>query len=115
MSMSVIGLVGVLPLLLAQYFIHKKILDPTYFNSKYYSQYELTIFTSFPLLFVKTLGYIKAIIFPNRMRRKFKNNILKPKENPITYFLALLTIILLIAGAMIIVNTGISAIFYYNN
>ena len=115
MIMSIVGIIGIIPLLLIQYFIHKRILDPTYFNSNYYSDYELNIFTSFPLLLVKTLGYIKAIVFPNMMRRKFKDNILKPKENPITYFLALITILLLIAGAIIIINTGISAIFYYNN
>lgn len=115
MVISVIGIVGLIPLLLIQYFIHKKVLDPIYFNSKHYSPYELSIFTSFPLLLIKTLGYIKAIVFPNTMRRKFKNNILIPKENPITYLLAWLTMIILICGALIIINTGISAYFHYIN
>lgn len=115
MAMSVIGMVGFIPLLIIQYFIHKKILDPAYFNSKHYSEYELSIFRSFPLLLIKTLGYIKAIVFPNTMRRKFKNNILIPKENPITYLLAWLTMIILICGALIIINTGISAYFHYIN
>jgi len=115
MVMSVIGIVGFIPLLIIQYFIHKKILDPTYFNSKHYSEYELSIFRSFPLLLIKTLGYIKAIVFPKTMRRKFENNILIPRENPITYFLAWLTMIILIVGGIIILNTGISAIFHYSN
>ena len=115
MAMSVIGIVGFIPLLLIQYFMHKKILDPVYFNSKHYSDYELSIFTSFPLLLVKTLGYIKAIVFPNTMRRKFENNILIPRENPITYLLAWLTMIILIVGGIIILNTGVSAIFHYSN
>jgi len=114
MVISVIGIVGLIPLLLIQHFIHKKILDPIYFNNKHYSPYELNIFTTFPLLLVKTLGYIKAIVFPNTMRRKFKKNILTPKTNPITYLLAWLTMIILICGALIIINTGISAYFHYN-
>lgn len=114
MVISVIGIVGLIPLLLIQHFIHKKILDPIYFNNKYYSPYELNIFTTFPLLLVKTLGYIKAIVFPNTMRRKFKKNILTPKKHPITYLLAWITMIILICGALIIINTGISAYFHYN-
>jgi hypothetical protein len=113
MAISAIGIVGLIPLLLVQHFIHKKLLDPIYFNKEHYSDYELEIFTSFPLLLIKTLGYIKAIVFPKTMRRKFESNILTAKENPITYLLAWLTIIILICGALIIINTGISAYFHY--
>jgi len=114
MAISVIGIIGFIPLLLIQYFMHKKILDPIYFNGKHYSDYELNIFTTFPLLLIKTLGYIKAIVFPNTMRKKFKSNILNPKENPITYLLAWLTMVILICGGIIIINTGISAVFHYS-
>lgn len=113
MAISIVGIVGFLPLLIIQHFIHKKILDPLYFNAKHYSEYELSIFSSFPLFLIKTLGYIKAIVFPNSMRRKFKNNILNPKENPITYVLAWITMLILIIGFLILINTGISAFFHY--
>ena len=112
--MSIISIVGFVPLLLIQNFIHKKILDPTYFNNKHYSNYELEIFTSFPLLLVKTLGYIKAIVFPKTMKRKFGNKILIPKENPVTYVLAWITMLFLIAAGLIIINTGFMAYFHYN-
>lgn len=115
MAMSIVGIVGFLPLLVIQHFIHKKILDPVYFNSKHYTEYELNIFSSFPLLFIKTLGYIKAIVFPDTMRKKFKTNVLKPTDNPITYFLAWLTMFILILGFLILINTAISAIFHYTN
>lgn len=115
MGMSVVAIIGFIPLLLIQHFIHKKILDPIYFNSKHYSDYELSIFTSFPLLLVKTLGYIKAIVFPNTMRRKFENNILTPKENPITYILAWLTMIIIICGGLMLINTAVMAFFHYSN
>lgn len=115
MAISVVGIAGFLPLLLIQHFIHKKILDPILFNSKHYSEYELSIFSSFPLFLIKTLGYIKAIVFPNSMRKKFKQNILNPKNNPITYLLAWLTMLILIAGILILINTAISAFFHYTN
>ncbi|MCK4865617.1 MAG: hypothetical protein KAT06_09310 [Gammaproteobacteria bacterium] len=115
MGMSIVAIIGFIPLLLIQHFIHKKILDPIYFNSKYYSDYELNIFNSFPLLLVKTIGYIKAIVSPNTMQRKFEKNILTPKENPITYILAWLTMIIIICGGLMLINTAIMAYFHYTN
>lgn len=115
MGMSVVAIIGFIPLLLIQHFIHKKTLDPIYFNKEHYSDYELEIFTSFPLLLVKTLGYVKAIVFPKTMRRKFDNNILVPKKNPITYLLAWVTMMFLIAAGVIIINTGFMAYFHYSN
>ena len=114
-AMSIFGIIGLLPLLLIQHFMHKKTLDPVYFNSNYYSAYELQIFTTFPLLLIKTLGYIKAIVFPQTMRRKFKSNIINSKEKPFIFLLAWLTMIILIICAMILVNTAISAAFHYAN
>ena len=116
MAQSVIGIIGFIPLLLIQHFIHKKILDPIYFNSKHYSDYELSIFSTFPLLLLKTLGYINAIVFPGAMRRKFKTNILNPKDNPITHTLAWVTILILICGGIIIINTFIAGgLMYFND
>lgn len=113
--MSAAVIVGLIPLLFIQHFIYKKVLDHIYFNSKHYSAYELAIFDSFPLFLIKTIGYIKAIVFPKTMRRKFKNNILNPKEKPIIYLLALITMLIIIYCGIILINTGISAIFYYSN
>ena len=113
MAISVISIVGLIPLLLVQHFLHKAKLDPRYFNSKHYSNYELEIFNSFPLLFIKTIGYIKAIVFPNTMRNKFKDNIINPSDEPLIFFLAWLTMIILIVCGLILINTAISAIFHY--
>ncbi len=114
MAMAINGIVGLIPLLLLQHFIFKKTLDPTYFNNKYYSNYEISIFDSFPLFLIKTIGYIKAIVFPGTMRRKFKENILNPKERPVIYLLALLTIIILFISGLIIINIGVmSAVLYF--
>ncbi|MFK5913446.1 MAG: hypothetical protein QM484_03655 [Woeseiaceae bacterium] len=113
MAMSIIAVVGFIPLLLIQHFIHKKILDPIFFNSKHYSSYQLEVFTSFPLLLVKTIGYIKAIVFPSTMRRKFESNILVPKNHPATFVLAWVTMLFLIAGSLIMINSGFMAYFHY--
>ncbi len=114
MTISIIGIFGLIPLLLIQHFLHKTKLDPTYFNSKYYSNYELQIFTSFPLHLIKTIGYIKAIIFPNTMRRKFKDNIIISRDEPLIFFLAWLTMIILIICGVVLINTAISAFFHYS-
>lgn len=84
MAASVV--VGLIPLLFIQTFIYKKLFDPSYFNKNHYSDYELSIFNSFPLFLIKTLGYIKAITFPKTMRMKFEENILNAKEKPLIYF-----------------------------
>ena len=115
MSMSVAIIVAFIPLLFIQHFIHKKIFDPIYFNSNHYSAYELGIFISFPLFLVKTLSYIKAIVFPNTMRRKFKDNILIPKERPVVYSLALFSILILVFSALVLVNTGVVGVLIYVN
>ena len=115
MAMSAIGIAGFLPLLFIQHLIYKKIFDPIYFNQNYYTAYELSIFNSFPLYLIKTIGYIKAIVFPGTMRRKFKNNILTPKDMPVIYALAWITILILIFAATVLINTGIVAIFIVIN
>lgn len=113
MVMSVIAIVGFIPLLLIQSFIYKKIFDPVYFNENHFSSYELSIFNSFPLLLIKTLVYIRAIIFPSTMLKRFNNYILTNKNKPIIYTLALLSILILIFGAAVIINTGIVGVLIY--
>lgn len=115
MTMSIVGIIVFIPLLFIQHFIYKKLFDPIYFNDKYYSNYELSIFNSFPLFLIKTIGYIKAIVFPDNMRRKFSQNILKPKEKPAIYLLAWITVLILVFGGLVLINTGILSIFIFFN
>lgn len=102
-------------LLLILHLIYKKNLDPLYFNEKHFNTYELSIFNSFPLMFMKTIAYIRAIVLPNTMRKRFKHNILKPKDNPVTYALSLVSMLIIAYCVMVLINTGIMAIFYYSN
>ncbi len=115
--MLMVGAIFVIfiPLLFVQHFLHKKLLDPVYFNSHYYSQYELEIFNTFPLMFIKTLGYIKAIALPSKMRRKFVEDILNRRDHPAIYSLAILTLLILLLCTLIIINTGIVGLFIYFN
>jgi len=104
---------GLIPLLFIQTFIYKKIFDPVYFNNNHYSDYELSIFNSFPLFLIKTLGYIKAITFPKTMRMKFEKNILNNKKKPFIYLLAWITMLIIIYGGIVIINFFIVGGFMY--
>ncbi len=115
MAMAIAVFCLLIPLLFIQHKLHKKIFDPIYFNNNYYSSYELSIFSTFPLMFIKTLGYIKAIVFPNKMRRKFQADILQAGERPVIYTLALTTILILFISALIILNTGIVGVLIILN
>jgi len=113
MSASVI--VGLIPLLFIQTFIYKKMFDSTYFNKNYFSLNELAMFNSFPLHFIKTLAYVRAIVFPKTMRKRFESKRLEPKEKPFIYFLAWMTIAILIFGSVAVVNLFIVGGFMYFN
>ena len=113
MGMSAAVIVGLIPLLLIQSFIYKKVFDPTYLNTNHFSLYEVSIFDSLPLSLIKTLAYIRAIIFPKTMLKRFKTRILNPKDKPIVYFLALLTILLIVFCSLVLINTGIVGVFIY--
>jgi len=102
-----------LPLLLVQHFIYKKILDPRYFNNNHFSLSELSIYNSFPLFLVKAITYIRAIIFPKTMQKRFNTKIIIPKENKIIYFLAWISMLITIYCGIVLINTAIMAILFY--
>lgn len=103
------------PLLLVQHFIYKKILDPIYFNNKHFSLSELSIYNSFPLFLIKVITYIRAIAFPKTMLKRFKTKIIIPKENKTIYFLAWLSMLIIIYCGIVLINTLIMAILFYSN
>ena len=114
--MSVSVIVGLIPLLIIQTFIYKKIFDSTYFNGNHFSINELAMFNSFPLYFIKTLAYVRAIVLPKTMSKRFKSKILKPKEKPLIYFLAWVTIFILIFGSVAIINFFlVGGLMYFND
>jgi len=114
--MAVSVVVGLIPLLFIQTSIYKKLFDATYFNSNHFSLSELAMLNSFPLHFIKTLTYVRAIVFPRTMKKRFKENILQIKDNPVTYSLALLTILILIYGTIVTINFFIvGGLMYFND
>ena len=113
MAMSAMAIIGLAPLLFIQSFIYKRIFDSTYFNNNHFSLEELAMYGSFPLYFIKTLAYVRAMVFPNTMKKRFKTRILNPKEKPIIYLLSLVTILIIIFGSIAIKNMGIVGIFIY--
>lgn len=103
------------PLLLVQHFIYKKMLDPTYFNNNYFSLHELAIYNSFPLFLIKTIAYIRAIVFPKTMRKRFESKTIIPKENKVIYFLAWVSMLIIIYCGIVLINTVIMAVLFYSN
>ncbi|VAW52673.1 hypothetical protein MNBD_GAMMA07-2780 [hydrothermal vent metagenome] len=97
-------------LMFLQYYIHKKILDPTYYNTDHFSAGELVVFTTGYIFYlVKTLIYVRAITLPKTMRIRFKENILMFKDRPTIYLLAWFTLLLIAYGGLIIINIFIAA------
>ncbi len=110
-----IGIFGVfLPLLFILHFSFKNHLDAVYFNENHFSLYELSIFKSFPLTYIKIITYIRAIVLPNTMRKRFKENILIYREHPVIYILSFISIIILSYSALVLINTVVLAIVYYS-
>ncbi len=104
-------------LLLVQYYIHKKILDPMHYNTEHFSENELVIFKSgFIFYLVKSLVYVRAIALPKTMRIRFKKDILTFNDHPFVYLLACFTILLIGIGGLGIFNFIVFAGFwtYYN-
>jgi len=114
LAMSGASLLLLLPLIIIQNFVHRKYLDPIYFNTEHFNEYELMSFTSLPLSALKVLAYARAIVFPGTMKKRFPSKILSPSKNPAIYALALITIVLLIFCSAVLVNTLISATVYYS-
>ena len=97
-------------LLLIQYYIHKKILDPTYYNTNHFTAGELVIFSSgFFFYLYKTLAYVRAIVLPKTMRKRFEEDILTFKDHPVIYLLACFTMLLIAYGGLVIINFFIAA------
>ena len=115
LGMGVAIFIVLFPLLLAQHFIYKKLLDPHYFNNNHFSLYELSIYNSFPLFLIKTITYIRAIVFPKTMLKRFKTKIIDSRENRAAYFLAWLAMLIIIYCGAVLVNTVVMAILFYSN
>jgi len=103
--MAVIAIPVLIPLLLIQHYIYKKIFDFKYFNNMHFSEGELVIFTSGWIFYIsKATLYIRAIVFPKTMRVRFKENILIFKDHPVVYLLACFTMLLIVLGALGVIN-----------
>jgi len=102
-----------IPLLFVLHFAFKKHLDSAYFNENHFSLYELSIYKSFPLVYIKVLAYIRAIVLPETMRKRFKDNILVKKDHPMIYSLSFISILILAYSTIVLVNTFIFSVIYY--
>ena len=84
------------------HFILPKKFDDIWFNDKFFSSNELTLYSSYPLSLVRTIGYASAICLPFMMKKRFGD--LQPAQDssitikiPVFIWLLSLTLVL-IAG-----------------
>ncbi len=115
--MAGIGILIVPSLLLIQYYIHRKILDPTYYNTNHFSEGELAFYAAGWIFHLsKSILYVRAIVLPKTMRIRFKEDILTFKEHPFVYSLAFFTILLIAYDIIALINLFVFFGFweYYN-
>ena len=100
-------------LLFLQQSIFKRKLDHILFNDKYFNQYELSIFSSFPLSLMKTLAYQRAIVFPSTMKQRFHNHSVRNLVNQFDILVSTLSLGILFLCVLIVANLFIAGALNY--
>ena len=93
------ALISLLILIVHSYRL-SNVLDPHTFNSTYFNDYELNIYGSFPLNVIKTIVYQAGIVFPNIMKRRFKDIDIRDKVNTFDIFISYISVFLIILSPL---------------
>ena len=89
------------------------ILDPYAFNSVCFNDYELNIYNSFPLKIIKTIAYQAGVVFPNIMKKRFKDINLRDKVNIFDIFMSYISVLLIILSPLSFIHLII--VFFISN
>jgi len=106
-------LLGLIVLIVVQSPRLRKKLDHLLFNSSNFNELELAAYNQFPLVMWKVLAYVRAIVFPKSMRRRFGDLDITSHVSTIDIFLAYLTIIIITLFILTFINAISSVIFLY--
>lgn len=106
-------LLGLIVLIVIQSPRLRKKLDHLLFNSNNFNELELAAYNQFPLVMWKVLAYVRAIVFPKSMRRRFGDLDVTNHVSTIDKFLAYLTIIIITLFMFSFINAISSVIFLY--
>jgi len=106
-------LLGLIALIIIQSSRLKKRLDHLLFNSNHFNELELVAYNQFPLVMWKVLAYVRAIVFPKSMRKRFGDVDITSHVSTIDIFLAYLTIIIITLFILTFINAISSVILLY--
>jgi len=106
-------LAGLIVLIVIQSPRLKKKLDHLLFNSNHFNELELAAYNQFPLVMWKVLAYVRAIVFPKSMRKRFGDLNVPDYVSVLDKFLAYLTIIIITLFIITFINAISSVIFLY--
>ena len=91
-------------ILLLQNFTLSHQLDKFILNKDYFNDYELNIYTSFPLSIIKVIAYQAGIVFPGIMKKRFNQFEIRKHTDPINIMLSYICIFFLILSPITFVN-----------
>lgn len=106
-------IISIIILIIIQSLRLNKKLDPYLFNSKNFNELELTIYNQFPLVTWKVLAYVRAIVFPKTMIKRFGSFDVKYHVTKLDIFTAYLTILAIAIFIITIINAITSVIMLY--
>lgn len=71
------------------------------FNERHFTRYELETFSSFPMSVLKTLAFIRGVVAPSTIRKRFGNYDFRAQISTTFYILCVTYIVLLFVGAVL--------------
>ena len=87
-----------------QNFTLSRQLDKHILNKKYFNEYELNIYMSFPLSLIKIIAYQVGIVFPKIMEKRFHDFYIRKYINSIDFILSYICVIFLIVSPLTFIN-----------
>jgi len=106
-------LLGLILLIIVQSTRLNKKLDHLLFNPNHFNELELATYNQFPLIIWKVLAYVRAIVFPKTMSKRFGDIIVPNHVSTLDKLLAYLTIIIIALFIVTLLNAVTSVILLY--
>ena len=106
-------IISLITLIIIQNIRLSKKLDSHLFNAKNFNELELAAYNQFPLVTWKVLAYVRAIVFPKTMIKRFGNFIVADHVSKLDLFIAYITVLVITLFIVTILNAITSFIILY--
>jgi len=113
MTAGPLMLLALIVLIAIQSYRFKRKLDHLLFNSNHFNDRELATYNEFPSVIWKVLAYVRAIVFPKTMIKRFGDLFVPDHVSTLDKFLANLTIFISTFFIIILINAIGSVILQY--